>query len=67
MQSGKHKKYDHVLTSNSTNSKHISGEQFSCNYAYIICFQMEIKQMGIISKDFWPLTKTPDTFNFAAF
>ena len=21
---------------------------------------MEIKQMGILSKDFWPLTKTPD-------
>ena len=24
--SGKHKNYDHVLTSNSTNTKHISGE-----------------------------------------
>ena len=23
---GEHKKYDHVLTSNSTNTKHISGE-----------------------------------------
>ena len=53
MQSGeKYKNYDHILTSNSTNSKHISGEYFSCNYAYIICFQMEIKQMGILSKDF---------------
>ena len=40
--------------------KDISGEWFSCNYACIICFQVEIKQMGILSKDFWPLTNTPD-------
>ena len=58
--SGEHKNYDHVFTSNSINTKHISGEQFSCNYAYIICFQVEIKQMGMLSKDFWPLTNTPD-------
>ena len=60
MPSGEHKNYDLVLTSNSTNTKHISGESFSCNYAYIICFQMETKQMGILFKDSWPLTKTPD-------
>ena len=41
-------------------TKHISGEQFSCNYAYIIRFQLEIKQMRILSKDVLPLTNTPD-------
>ena len=50
--SGEHKNYAHVLTSNSTNAEHISGESFSCNYAFILCFQVEIKQMGILSKDF---------------
>ena len=29
----------------------------------MICFQMEIKQMGILSKDFWPLTKIQIIFN----
>ena len=62
--SGNYKNYYHVLTSNSTNAKHISGEQFSCNHVtmqpYIIFFQVEIKQMGILLKDFRPLTNTPD-------
>ena len=26
----------------------------------VICFQVEIQQMGILSKYFWPLTNTPD-------
>ena len=33
---------------------------FNVTMAYILCFQVEIKQMGILSKDFWPLTNTPD-------
>ena len=57
MPSGEHKNYDHVLTSNSTNTKHISGEYFSRDYAYIICFQMEIKQMEYSRKNSDPLPK----------
>ena len=58
---GEHKTYDHVFTSNYTNyTKHISDE-FSCNYAYKYAWiKVEIKQMGILLKDFWPLvTNTP--------
>ena len=62
MPSGEHKNYDHILTSNSTNTKH-SGELFSCSYAYIICFQVEIKQRGILSKDFDSLPKLQIAFN----
>ena len=60
--SDEHKNYDHVLTSNSTNAKHISGEHdfHVAIYSYIICFLVEIKQMEILSKDFWPLTNTPE-------
>ena len=50
--SGEHKNYANVLLSNSTNTKHISGDKCSCNYAYIICSQVEVKHMGILSKDF---------------
>ena len=49
---GERTNYDQVLTSNSTNTKHISGYYFSCNFAYIICFQVEIKQMGMLSNYF---------------
>ena len=60
--SGKHKNYDHVLTSNFTNTRHISGEWFSCNYSYIICFQVEIKH-GNSRKISDPLPILQITFN----
>ena len=43
--SGEHKNYDHVLIK---------------ILQILSTFQVEIKEMGILSKDFWPLTNIPD-------
>ena len=50
--SGEHKNYDHVLNSNLQILSKFQVNNFHVTMQSVICFQVEIQQMGILSKYF---------------